>query len=53
MVNPNLPTVPNHAHTLGFSHAVKLGTLSKILLAANTLSVTEASFSQRIDIAPV
>jgi phosphoribosylformylglycinamidine (FGAM) synthase PurS component len=45
ILHPNSPTVPNHAHTLGFSHAIKLGTLFEILLAANTLSVTETSLS--------
>ena len=53
MFKPNSPTVPNHAHALGFSHAIKLGTLPEIFLAANTLSIAETSFSQRIDITPV
>jgi len=46
------PTVANHANPFGFRLAVELGALHKILLAAYTLGVTEACFSQRIGVSP-
>jgi hypothetical protein len=49
----DLPAVPNHAHTLGFSHAIEFGALLQVLLTSNTLRIAKASFSQRIDITPV
>lgn len=47
-----IPAVSYHAHTLGFSHPVKLGTLLQVLFAADPLSVAETSFRQSIDITP-
>ena len=46
------PTVANHANPFGFRLAVELGALHKILLAAYTLGVTKACFSQRIGVSP-
>jgi hypothetical protein len=47
------PAVADHAHTLGFSHAVEFGALLEVLLAAYSLGVAEAGFCESIDVAPV
>ena len=39
------PAVPNHAHAPRLRHAIELGALLQVLLAANALSVAEACFS--------
>lgn len=48
----DLPAVPNHAHPLCLGHAVELGALLQILLAANSLGVAEACLSEGIDVTP-
>lgn len=48
-----VPTIANHAHSLGFCHAVESGCLLEVLLAANPLGIAETSLSKGINIAPV
>lgn len=48
----HIPTVANHAHSLFFSHAVELGTLLKILLAADTLGVAETCLGKGVHVTP-
>jgi hypothetical protein len=48
----NLPAVSHHAHSFGFSHAVKFGALLQVLLAPNTLRIAESCFGKGVDISP-
>jgi hypothetical protein len=48
----SLPAVTNHAEALGLGHAVELGALLQVLLAAEAVVVAVARFSQRVDITP-
>lgn len=49
----DLPTLTNHAHSLGLGHTVKLGSLLEVLFAANSLGIAEASLGKCVYVAPV